>query len=291
MKASLGKLFTLVVVLGLLVPVGAAAAPAHSANDVAFVPAAGGPGAGRNAVVTDDAPSSSALYEKPVIDPNKVVRAIVQLEDPPLASYKGGISGLRPTSPAATGMGKLDVNSLESRAYVTHLAGKRAAFRSELARALPDAQVQYEYDVVLNGLAVKTRWGDLDAIGRLPGVKAVELEQEYRPQMDASLALIGLGSGSMDGAWTDSGLWAAVGGHANAGAGIKIADIDSGLDFSHPCFDPTGYTYPAGYPKYDNADNARLVTPKVIVARAYFSPDSPPWYAHEARDDPFPADG
>jgi hypothetical protein len=294
MKASFGKLFTLftlVVVLGLLVPVGAAAVPANSANDVAFVPAAGGPGAGRNAVVTDDAPSSLALYEKPVIDPDKVVRAIVQLEDPPLASYKGGVSALRPTSPVATGMAKLDVNSPESRAYVGYLAGKRAAFRSELARALPDAQVQYEYDVVLNGLAVQARWGDLDAIGRLPGVKAVELEQEYRPQMDASLALIGLGSGTIGSAWTDSGLWAAVGGHANAGAGIKIADIDSGLDFSHPCFDPTGYTYPAGYPKYDSADDAKLVNPKVIVARAYFRPDDPPQYSRDARDDPVAAAG
>jgi len=99
--------------------------------------------------------------------------------------------------------------------------------------------------------------------------------------------LIGLGSGSLDGVWTDSGLWAAVGGHVNAGAGIKIADIDSGLDFSNPCFDPTGYTYPAGYPRYDNADDARLVTPKVIVARAYFRPDDPPQYSRDARDDPF----
>jgi hypothetical protein len=291
MKASLGKLFTLVVVLGLLVPVGAAAAPANSANDVAFVPAAAGSGAGRNAVVTGDAPSPSALQEKPVHDPDKVVRAVVQLEGPPLASYKGGISGLRPTSPVATGMAKLNVNSPESQAYVGYLAGKRAAFRSELARVLPNAQIQYEYDVVLNGLAVQARWGDLDAIGRLPGVKAVELEREYQPQMDASLPLIGLGSGSMDGEWTDSGLWAAVGGHANAGAGIKIADIDGGLDFSHPCFDPAGYTYPAGYPKYDNADDARLVTPKVIVARAYFRPDDPPQYSHDARDDPVAAAG
>jgi subtilisin family serine protease len=291
MKASPGKLFSLVVVLGLLVLVGTAAVPANSANDVAFVPAAGGPGAGRNAVVTGDAPSPSALQEKPVIDPNKVVRALVQLEGPPLASYKGGISGLRPTSPVATGMGKLNLNSPESQAYVGYLARNRAAFRGELARALPNAQVEYEYDVVLNGLAVQARWGDLDAIGRLPGVKAVELEREYRPQMDASLALIGLGSGSMDGAWTDSGLWAAVGGHANAGAGIKIADIDSGLDFSHPCFSPTGYTYPAGYPKYDNADDARLVTPKVIVARAYFRPDDPPQYSRDARDDPVAAVG
>lgn len=291
MKASLGKLFSLVVVLGLLVPAGAAAAPANSASDIAFVPAAGGPGARRNAVVAGDAPSPPARYEQPVIDPDKIVRAIVQLEDPPLASYQGGISGLRATSPVATGLGKLNVNSAESQAYVGYLAGKRAAFRSELARALPNAQVQYEYEVVLNGLAVKARWGDLDAMGRLPGVKAVELEREYRPQMDASLALIGLGSGTVGEAWTDSGLWAAVGGHANAGAGIKIADIDSGLDFSHPCFDPAGYTYPAGYPKYDNADNARLVTPKVIVARAYFRPDDPPQYSRDARDDPATAVG
>ena len=46
-----------------------------------------------------------------------------------------------------------------------------------------------------------------------------------------------------------TGAWTAAGGRATAGAGIKIGDIDTGIDETHPFFDPTGFSYPAGIPK------------------------------------------
>ena len=49
---------------------------------------------------------------------------------------------------------------------------------------------------------------------------------------------------------------------------MKIAVIDDGVDQSHPFFDPTGYTYPPGYPK----GGRRWTTPRVIVARAFPGP-------------------
>jgi hypothetical protein len=42
---------------------------------------------------------------------------IVQLADPPLASYTGGLAGLAATNPAALGQVKLDPKSPASRAY------------------------------------------------------------------------------------------------------------------------------------------------------------------------------
>ena len=59
---------------------------------------------------------------------------------------------------------------------------------------------------------------------------------------------------------------------ATAGQGMKIGIIDDGLDQTHPYFDPTGFTYPAGFPK----GNTAFTTPKVIVARA-FAPSSETW--------------
>ena len=53
-------------------------------------------------------------------------------------------------------------------------------------------------------------------------------------------------------------LWGQVGGQANAGAGVKVAVIDSGIfvrydDQGHytgnPCFNDAGYTAPKGYPR------------------------------------------
>ena len=48
------------------------------------------------------------------------------------------------------------------------------------------------------------------------------------------------------------------------GGGEKIGIIDDGLDQTHPFFDPTGFAYPAGFPR----GNTGYTTPKVIVAKS-----------------------
>lgn len=289
-------LLALVLSLAYAYPTGAgngAAVAAPSANSVEaqasaappVINPAGGP-------VKADAPSKpSRQADIPAVDFNKPLRVIVQLADPPLASYTGGITNLAATSPLRTGAPRLDVDSAPSRAYLSYLAQQQAAFRSELTKAAPSAKVDYTYQVALNGLAVKTTLGQMPAIQKLPGVKAVTVEREYKLNMDASIPLIGLGSGQLGyPGWVDAGLWDVVGGHQNAGTGLKVADVDTGLDFSHACFNPAGYSYPAGFPKYDPG-NQTLVNPKVIVARAYFRPDDPPVFSNNAQDDPLEGDG
>jgi len=59
--------------------------------------------------------------------------------------------------------------------------------------------------------------------------------------------------------------WTAVGGPGNAGAGVKVGIIDTGIDQTHDCFNPAGYAYPAGFPKGDHS----FTTPKVIVAKVF----------------------
>ena len=69
-------------------------------------------------------------------------------------------------------------------------------------------------------------------------------------------------------------LWGA--GLSTAGQGVKIGIIDSGVDHSHPFFNPAGYTMPAGFPK----GQRRFTNAKVIVARAFAPPTA---QTHEAR--------
>jgi subtilisin family serine protease len=242
----------------------------------------GGPGYETDAP-TGTVPFSVEQFKKD-FDPNKITRVIVQLNDAGLASYKGGIKGYAATSPAATGESKLNVASVRSQTYLRYLAKKQVAFTQKLATALPEATVELSYRVALNGLVVKGKLSDLmTKIAKMDGVKAVTPEKEYQMQMDSTIPLIGLGSGVVgDPAWVDAGLWDAVGGHANAGAGMKIADIDSGITPDHPCFDGAGYSYPAGFPKGDTS----VTNGKIVAAYAYFRLDDPPVYPPTPVDDP-----
>ena len=60
----------------------------------------------------------------------------------------------------------------------------------------------------------------------------------------------------------------ALGGVQNAGAGIKIAIIDTGIDPTHPAFQDASLAMPAGYPICSGTDCA-FTSNKVIVARSY----------------------
>jgi subtilisin family serine protease len=109
----------------------------------------------------------------------------------------------------------------------------------------------------------------LDTIAGAPMVQQVQYNTLYHPDLSQSYQIINA-----------AGAWAATaGGRSNAGQGIKIGDIDTGIDQTHPFFDPSGFSFPPGFPKCDAADsttntpdnNCKYVTPKVIVAKVFFN--------------------
>src|SRR5437899_10949837 len=69
-------------------------------------------------------------------------------------------------------------------------------------------------------------------------------------------------------------LWNAVGGQSDAGAGVKIGIIDTGIDQTHPFLTDNTLPALAGFPKCDAIDSAvgiadtscNFVSIKVIVA-------------------------
>lgn len=189
---------------------------------------------------------------------------IVQLADPPLAQYAGGIPSLAATAPSVTGAVRLDVNTPEAQAYIAYLEAQQAQVAAAVQKVVPQASIDRDYQVVFNGLAVTLPEADEQAgrwLSRLPGVKTAYRQQAYYPDMYASLPLIDAPT-----------LWGQVGGQSEAGRGIKIASIDAGIYAGNDCFDPTGYSYPPGFPKGDTS----VTTEKVITARAYFRSDDPP---------------
>jgi minor extracellular serine protease Vpr len=178
------------------------------------------------------------------------VRVIVTLRQPPLAVARG---------PGLFGRGggqRLDVQSRSSRRYLVSLKRAQAAAVTSLRRAIPAAHVSRRFQVVLNGLTVELPVRRLTTLTRLSFVQRIYPSVRYRLTTNESAALTGAPA-----------LWAATGAR---GDGVKIAVVDDGVDQTHPFFSPTGYTYPAGYPK----GAARYTTPKVIVARAFPGPGS-----------------
>jgi subtilisin family serine protease len=118
--------------------------------------------------------------------------------------------------------------------------------------------------VTLNAVAVKLNGNAIGKLANSADVLSVEYNALYQPDMSESYKLINA-----------AGAWASAGGRANAGAGVKVGIIDSGVDYRHPFLDSAGFAYPDGFPKCDAADTAagacKNVSPKVIVAKVFYN--------------------
>jgi len=195
---------------------------------------------------------------------------IVQLEAAPLASYRGDVSGLMATSPAAIGTKKLDLNSAASRAYRAYLAEARKTLLQQMQQEVGRAvNVLYTYDVAYNGLAVELTPEEAAQVALMPGVRRVIRNFERYIQTDTSPEYL-----NAVGIW-DSSNTGTLGG--TMGAGIVVGIIDTGINMDHPSFAATGddgytHTNPLGdgvytgwcnpaHPKYDSdlVCNAKLI--------------------------------
>jgi minor extracellular serine protease Vpr len=185
--------------------------------------------------------------------------AIVQLKGNPVSSY----SATRPPPGK-----KIDFNSNTVKSYRAQLAAERNDFQNWLQTYAPKAKITSWYDISLNAVAVQLNGTSLDTIAGAPMVQQVQYNALYHPDLSQSYKVINA-----------SGAWTSAGGRANAGSGIKIGDIDTGIDQNHPFFDPTGFSYPTGFPKCDAADstthtpdsNCKYVSSKVIVAKVFYN--------------------
>ena len=190
--------------------------------------------------------------------------AIITFSASPLSSYDGHVPGLPATMPSQGA--KLALGSQAAKLYSNYLAAGRDQAKAWLARNAPEVQVLYEYSMVLNGIGVKLNGHSLNHLLSMPGVVSVVSSQTFHLDMNRSNTLIGSPT-----------LWAADGGQSNAGAGMKIGIIDTGIDFTHPFLTDNSLVPPAGFPKCDALDSAvnianqacKYVSDKVIVAKMF----------------------
>lgn len=97
------------------------------------------------------------------------------------------------------------------------------------------------------------------ALQRMPGVSRVFELHPVRRHMVKALDLVRAPQA-----------WQALGGADNAGRGVRIGVIDSGIDQTHPAFQDASLAMPSGFPKCSQAD-CSYTNNKVIAARSYVS--------------------
>lgn len=140
------------------------------------------------------------------------------------------------------------------RAIRDSQAGVRALVSARFAGR---AAVRESIEVVANAIVVQGEVSEAE-LAALPGVKKVWPVYALRQEMDRAVSIIGA-----------TRAWELIGGPENAGAGVKIGIIDSGLDVKHPGFAPGGFVLPEGYPKGTSPETRDLAGGKVIVYRTY----------------------
>jgi minor extracellular serine protease Vpr len=177
------------------------------------------------------------------------MRVIVRLSAPPLAAW----SSERSLSSASRAQ-HLDVRSASSKAYLAKLAKLQDAAAAQVRAAIPSAQIQERFSILLDGLTVRLPARSLPKLLGLSAVTKIYPNLSYYSTMDRGPSVIKA---------TD--LQAATG---DKGQGIKIGVVDTGVDSTSPFLNPTGFSYPAGFPRGDT----KLTTPKVIVARSFPGP-------------------
>ncbi|MGD0869223.1 MAG: S8 family serine peptidase [Bryobacteraceae bacterium] len=154
--------------------------------------------------------------------------------------------------------GRIEQTRTASEPYRQHLREVQEAIRAQIeAMHVPvTGAVQH----LLNGVFVRATPEQAAMLRSLLGVKAVVPLRRYHPNDQLTLS-------NVQQAWNSS----AIGGPGNAGAGLKIAIIDTGIDYTHPSFQDGLLTPPAGFPKCDVPSNCAFTNSKVIVARSYVS--------------------
>ncbi len=116
--------------------------------------------------------------------------------------------------------------------YRALLSKQRNDYKAWLRANAPQARVTGEFDISLNAVAVQLNGATLAQVSATSMVKLAQYEGLYYPNaVDPDLALI----------QRRRRPGRAMAARPTAGAGVKVAIVDSGIDVTHPCFSDTGY--------------------------------------------------
>jgi uncharacterized protein (TIGR03437 family) len=170
-------------------------------------------------------------------------RYMLLLEDPPVASRFQKREEMRSAAGVAY---RAQIEATQKR-IIADLASRKI-------------QVTGSVSTLMNVIFVTATPDRLDELKAIPGVAAVRPVRRYKANLNKATQLMNAPAA-----------WNAVGGQGNAGKGIKIAILDSGIDQTHPAFQDSSLSPPSGFPICTNGhpEDCAYTNSKVIVARSY----------------------
>jgi subtilisin family serine protease len=168
-----------------------------------------------------------ARSDQPGADDGALETWIVRLTEPPLARYRGGLTGLEPTHARTLGRRKLDPRSSASRAYLRFLDRRhdriRASIEARCGRAVP---VLRGFRAAVNGFAVQLSEAEAGLVRGVPGVRDVVRDVADAPTTDRGPLFI-----RADEVWPGGAT-----GADTMGEGIVIGILDTGINGAHASF-------------------------------------------------------
>jgi hypothetical protein len=166
-----------------------------------------------------------------------MVNIMVKLDLDSVASYKGGIAGLAPTSPSVTGQ-SVEQNSGATAAYKQYAAGRVTLAQHGAQKLVSSIQIGRQFTVAYGGFSARVPANQAKNLLKVPGVVAVQYDAVNHPTALDSPNFIGA-----------TQVWPGLGGSAKAGAGVKFADLDTGIWPENPMLADNGnLPAPAGGP-------------------------------------------
>jgi uncharacterized protein (TIGR03437 family) len=146
----------------------------------------------------------------------------------------------------------------QAEAYRAQVELRQAALKTALAAR--SFNVVGSVSTVANAVFVVSNSSRIAEMRSLAGVVDVIPMRRLKPTINRATQLMNAPAA-----------WNALGGVSNAGAGIKIGIIDSGIDQNNPAFKDSSLTMPSGFPKCTagQPQDCNYTNSKVIVARSY----------------------
>jgi len=168
-------------------------------------------------------------------------RYIVTLVDNAVATYDGGVNGFAPTQPDEGD--QLNARRAPVQSYSDYLAQKQ----QEVADSA-GVEIDASYTMALNGFSADLTAAQAASLVANKDVASLAPDELKHITATPSTEFLGLEG--------DDGVWAAVGGAENAGAGVVVGVLDTGIAPENPSFagDPLGTT--AGSAPYLSGENA-----------------------------------